>query len=1040
MKGDFTRNTFNRQKRYSSVRMQQGRVQMDADWNEQVDILHHSERTTRIDVIGHCGGPQTNAGFEITLIDATTLGIGPGRYYVQGILCEKDVLERVDEQEDLPDYQLPSAAGTYLAYLDVWERHLTHLEDPEIRDVALGGPDTTTRAKVVAQVKLIKVDENATCADFDHPWMPPEAVSDGRLRARSQPTPPPDPCTVPAKAGYRRLENQLYRVEIHEPGILGDATFKWSRENGSVVFAVAGQDGGDKLVLKSPPPNLGLETGNLIELIDVDRELHSQAGVLMQVASIDGAEVTVDTTTISDSDPDNPMVGAIDLTVLGDNPKIRRWESAGALPVPANPDDFIPLEDGVEIQFDGASTSFFTGDYWQIPARANLGDVLWPEDPNDPGKPLFQPRHGVHHYYCPLAILSLDGEGVWSNPVDCRDLFPPLTNLPVGEAVEGTNCCCGISVGDGEFSQGDFSSLQEAVDAVVEAGGSGQICLLPGIHQLSAAVNITDMDLTIAGCGGRSLILGNGQAPAFEISGSTIHLADLAIQAFTPSSASVNLANCQPVLIEGCLIQNQPADGGQSAAPAVYLNACANVTVRDCLLIGLPAAVCLGTDLVLLENRMRGGGIWLEGGCEEVLVSGNDIRDGNLQGITLGGFRLSVGLDDAAVKHVAIRENRIKKMGQSAIGSAIPLPGFASLAMLYEVTIAHNELISCATQEPDATFNGQAMGGIILQGAAHVRIHANRIHGNGLGELPACGIYLSWAIGVEIADNQLTENGLLAEPGGSINADQLQGGIFLLPVLGGVVNPQGEPFIRPGQPAAQVHDNVVNTPSGPCLAGYGYGPMSIRDNTFTSRAACTQPPLTDDPTGDFGQQLFEGTCVSIFNLALNSRRETLSLPFGGGVSLDRDPLLGALLANVQSAEDSGPTPAGQLAYHDNQSDQHGSSLQADFADPTVVLVSFGDAAAQDNQGVCHMTVGQQLADWRVLAETTRVQNNWVDEEPDRTLFSIVAFGQRYCHASHNQVAECVYAAGGDVREVENQAFNADECQARMDQFVSHLPS
>ena len=38
MKGDFTRDTFKKEKHYSGVRMQQGRVQVDADWNEQVDI------------------------------------------------------------------------------------------------------------------------------------------------------------------------------------------------------------------------------------------------------------------------------------------------------------------------------------------------------------------------------------------------------------------------------------------------------------------------------------------------------------------------------------------------------------------------------------------------------------------------------------------------------------------------------------------------------------------------------------------------------------------------------------------------------------------------------------------------------------------------------------------------------------------------------------------------------------------------------------------------------------------------------------------
>ena len=35
MKGDVSRETFDATKHYSGVRMQQGRVQTDADWNEQ---------------------------------------------------------------------------------------------------------------------------------------------------------------------------------------------------------------------------------------------------------------------------------------------------------------------------------------------------------------------------------------------------------------------------------------------------------------------------------------------------------------------------------------------------------------------------------------------------------------------------------------------------------------------------------------------------------------------------------------------------------------------------------------------------------------------------------------------------------------------------------------------------------------------------------------------------------------------------------------------------------------------------------------------
>src|SRR5438309_1839879 len=110
MKGDFTRNTFDPTKHYRRVLMQQGRVTLDADWNEQNAILLHYLRTLTTDVFGPHAGPAANPGFELVgnsaaldaklnqmvpdekrrafLKDKIVNGdalIGAGRYYVGGI-------------------------------------------------------------------------------------------------------------------------------------------------------------------------------------------------------------------------------------------------------------------------------------------------------------------------------------------------------------------------------------------------------------------------------------------------------------------------------------------------------------------------------------------------------------------------------------------------------------------------------------------------------------------------------------------------------------------------------------------------------------------------------------------------------------------------------------------------------------------------------------------------------------------------------------------------------------------------------------------
>ena len=67
MKGDFSRQTFDPTKHYNGVLMQQGRVQLDADWNEQQAIHRYRTETATYDIIGYSGAPAQNPGFEITL-------------------------------------------------------------------------------------------------------------------------------------------------------------------------------------------------------------------------------------------------------------------------------------------------------------------------------------------------------------------------------------------------------------------------------------------------------------------------------------------------------------------------------------------------------------------------------------------------------------------------------------------------------------------------------------------------------------------------------------------------------------------------------------------------------------------------------------------------------------------------------------------------------------------------------------------------------------------------------------------------------------
>lgn len=426
MKGDFSRVTFRPSKHYSGVRLLQGRMLLDADVNEHTDILTYRDHTATGDAVGPCGAPMHDAGFEVT-VQGGNLLIGAGRYYVDGILCENEqavslaatpAVPGIPGQPDLPDEPLPTQSGMYLAYLDVWQRHLTAVERPELREVALGGPDTSTRTKTVWQVKLERVGEvgtNLTCGQFADDWAPANTQSTGQLRARAEPpAEQTDLCLPPPGAGYRRLENQLYRVEIHA-GSEAEAgpSFKWSRDNASLVARLE-NIAGDVLTVSDAGKDavLGFAPGQWVELSDEERTLRGQPGILVELDAVQGTALNV-----------RAWPGGTPLTLsdFGALPTVRRWDSAGAIPLTTG--SFLELEDGVQVEF--AAGAYRSGDYWLIPARSLTGDVEWPRDATGP---LFEPRHGAVHHYCPLALLRLDSEG-WQRQSDCRRLFPPTTEL-----------------------------------------------------------------------------------------------------------------------------------------------------------------------------------------------------------------------------------------------------------------------------------------------------------------------------------------------------------------------------------------------------------------------------------------------------------------------------------------------------------------------------------------------------------------------------------------------------------------------------------
>jgi Family of unknown function (DUF6519) len=521
MKGDFTRATFRKEKHYRKVNMQQGRVQTDADWNEQNEIQFHYETTYLKDMVGKNGtladngggfnlsgnysfewskiGAPTDAGVDIDTIaglkrflvnnfgllwitDSTNFArigadklsisgtnhsaviektgskatfavdgqskyefrvingnvvysrgflIGPGNYYVDGILCENDHTIDSTRQQYLVDKLIQPSK--YLAYLDVWEHHISYLDDSHIREQALGDVDTATRSKITWQVKLVDIgSQNVSnpCALWESVLADMKSTT-GMMQARVKPSPEStDRCSLYETAGYTRLENQLYRIEVHNAGNLAEATFKWSRDNGTVVSKVTEFKSAENTLViqrRGKDSLLDFQKDGWVEVTDELHELNGIPGTLVKLKNVDDTTIVYDPATLigdSISETSYPM---------SLNPKVRRWESKDDRPIidslTVNEEGgYIELESGVQVRFEDGH--YCTGDYWLVPARTRTGSIEWPKvAESESDEPLALPPAGVYHHYTPVALVEFGVDGLFAITEDLRSFFSSLTDL-----------------------------------------------------------------------------------------------------------------------------------------------------------------------------------------------------------------------------------------------------------------------------------------------------------------------------------------------------------------------------------------------------------------------------------------------------------------------------------------------------------------------------------------------------------------------------------------------------------------------------------
>lgn len=237
MKIQVSRDGYRPERRYSGVYQQQGRMITDADWNEMVSIAAEALRSGAGDMVGS-GSPAVDG----VLDDSGRLRAGT--VYADGVRAElrprSDATGHLyDSQADFPGRPV-RPDGAHQLYLDVWERTVVALADPDLLDPALHGADTTSRTQTMAQLKWAPPG-----VDLLDPDVNPR-VGNGTLTAALRhggtltETDPCDPCAQEIVTDIAATGNYLFRLEVHDIGRdsagLSRIVLKWSSENGAEQF------------------------------------------------------------------------------------------------------------------------------------------------------------------------------------------------------------------------------------------------------------------------------------------------------------------------------------------------------------------------------------------------------------------------------------------------------------------------------------------------------------------------------------------------------------------------------------------------------------------------------------------------------------------------------------------------------------------------------------------------------------------------------------------------------------------------------------
>jgi hypothetical protein len=654
MASDRARISFDPSRAYRAVVAQQGRVTLEADVNEAALIEGEALRLETIDIIGPAGTPAPPGdGYQVTP------GTGPdeilikkGVYYLGGwrLALEEDV--PIGQQPDWLDRPAPSGSqsGNSVVSLLITEQSVCAVEDQALREVALGGPDTAARLRLM-QHFLALPTTGSTCADgaaavasllaADGVTLGPysdQLISSAALQVGFVPdTPPPDACSPAVAGGYLGADNQLVRVTVsafNPQANTGEILWGWN--NASILY---------RATLTDKLAGVLTLTG-----VPIDQEHAPQLGQAVEILRSradlgDGNYIAADSgfvTTVTEAYSfDNGTLTIADIADLppeyatDPNPLfVRLWQA------------IVPFTAGQAVALDTVSGLMVTvtlaalpaqiaaRPFWRFAVRPNTPANVYParyqEGP--------QPPDGPRQWLCDLAVVGDVGDS-YGLLQDCRPTFTALTDQTPGG-------CCGLTLDPaGVAARG---GLQSVVNSM--GGGPAVLSLKPGIYTLEAPLILTPAvnGFVLEGCA-PGVIFRSDPANLAEFAFGLIILdavIDVTIRGLdivvplvggAPGAAGVAggtvvgvlAVNTTLAVVEDCIFSVSTATVGAFGGAVTVIGFARNLSVRRCIFTG-PSLVggALVCGVMAAVNNQ----------AVTTLLDDVDINDNQFQSLNTGVF------------------------------------------------------------------------------------------------------------------------------------------------------------------------------------------------------------------------------------------------------------------------------------------------------------------------------------------------------------------------------------------------------------------